>query len=102
MCFGRSKTLLPNGQSDEPIRAPAVAGWLEGVALRDLALHERHGACVDARGDVYQWGDGFFGQEDAGNRMPHRTLRGKVYIHTMLVGYLFSPRFFFRTSSTCS
>jgi hypothetical protein len=102
MCFGRSKTLLPNGQSDEPIRVPAVAGWLEGVALRDLALHERHGACVDARGDVYQWGDGFFGQEDPGNRMPHRTLRGKVHTRIMLAVYLFSPHFFFRTSSTFS
>lgn len=80
----RSKTLLPNGQSDEPIRAPAVAGWLEGVALRDLALHERHGACVDARGDVYQWGDGFFGQEEPGNRMPHRTLRGKNIVNLQL------------------
>ncbi|KAI6036529.1 regulator of chromosome condensation 1/beta-lactamase-inhibitor protein II, partial [Pisolithus microcarpus] len=39
---------------------PQTSAWLENVALRDLALHERHAACVDARGDVYQWGDGFF------------------------------------------
>lgn len=42
-----------------------------------MALHERHAASVDARGDVYQWGDGFFGlKSDA--KAPKLTLRGKV------------------------
>ncbi|KAG8895115.1 hypothetical protein FRB99_000759 [Tulasnella sp. 403] len=49
-----------------------------GVALRDLAFHEKHAACVDAAGNVYQWGDGFFGKghpED--KRQPIPTLKGK-------------------------
>jgi len=42
-----------------------------------MALHERHAVCVDARGDVYQWGDGFFASKpDA--KVPKLTLRGKV------------------------
>ena len=51
------------------------------MALRDLAVHATHAVCVDGRGDVYQWGDGFFGQEDGGHASegtPVLTLRGKV------------------------
>lgn len=59
-----------------------MAGWLQNVALRDLALHENHAACVDARGDLYQWGDGFFGlsdsAQDSRSMTPKLTLRGKV------------------------
>ena len=67
------------------IRTPTVASFLRDVALRDLAVHATHAVCVDGRGDVYQWGDGFFlGQEQqpapggAGDRMPVLTLKGKV------------------------
>lgn len=65
------------------MRAPASSGWFDNVAFRDLALHERHAACVDVRGDVYQWGDGFFGDassasSSASHRRPQQTLRGKV------------------------
>lgn len=42
-----------------------------------MALHERHAACVDARGDVFQWGDGFFGSK-SDTKTPKATLRGKV------------------------
>ncbi|OBZ75617.1 Protein FMP25, mitochondrial [Grifola frondosa] len=59
----RAHLLSVDGELPESIRTPATAEWLENVALRDLALHEKHAACVDARGDVYQWGDGFFGGE---------------------------------------
>lgn len=73
--------IAPQSPGVESIRTPSTAAWLQNVALRDLALHERHAACVDARGDVYQWGDGFFGKsttslEEA--RKPILTLRGKV------------------------
>ncbi|KAJ2968011.1 hypothetical protein NUW54_g13339 [Trametes sanguinea] len=61
------------------IRVPTPAEWFDNVALRDLALHEKHAACVDARGDVYQWGDGFFGNEPGSSHgKPRLTLRGKV------------------------
>lgn len=68
----------------EYVRTPAVADWLNGVALRDLSMHERHAACVDASGDVYQWGDGFFGSSESASTSgkPVSTLRGKVCLNT--------------------
>jgi hypothetical protein len=62
------------------IRTPVTASFLSDVALRDLAVHATHAVCVDGRGDVYQWGDGFFGggQITSGDRKPVLTLRGKV------------------------
>lgn len=58
---------------------PVNTNWLKDVALRDLALHERHAACVDARGDIYQWGDGFFGSRPRSEAQePKLTLCGKV------------------------
>jgi hypothetical protein len=55
-------------------RVPVIAQWLDGVALRDLSIHRDHAACVDARGDVYQWGQGHSTEESR----PSLTLRGKV------------------------
>lgn len=73
--------IAPQSPGVESIRTPSTAAWLQNVALRDLALHEKHAACVDARGDVYQWGDRFFGQPSTSledQRKPTLTLRGKV------------------------
>ena len=70
----RQNLLSPESPVDL-IRSPAVAKWLENVALRDLVLHETHAACVDVRGDVYQWGNGFF---EGKSLQPVLTLRGKV------------------------
>jgi alpha-tubulin suppressor-like RCC1 family protein len=53
---------------------PKVLQHLSGTAFRDIALHEKHAACVDARGDVYQWGDGIF----QGDAKPRLTLAGQV------------------------
>lgn len=74
--------LVPGAPEGDPIRKPTIAGWLEGVALRDLGLLEKHAACVDARGDVYQWGDGFNGKSSSAVKSPKRTLRGKVCVTT--------------------
>ena len=78
----RTHILSSDSQVPESVRTPAVAGWLKDVALRDLGLHEEHGACIDALGDVYQWGDGFFGTHGSGDATssgkPVLTLRGKV------------------------
>lgn len=65
---------------EESLKSPSRLPWLDGVALRDLVLHETHAACVDARGDVYQWGD----VSTRGNILtqPVRTLRGKVRVQT--------------------
>ncbi|KAG6866103.1 hypothetical protein C0991_008855 [Blastosporella zonata] len=70
----KSKTL-----TEEPvdvIRTPSIAKWLDGVALRDLVIHRDNAACVDSRGDVYQWGNGFAG-EDTEKHKPTLTLREK-------------------------
>ncbi|KAJ3795050.1 regulator of chromosome condensation 1/beta-lactamase-inhibitor protein II [Lentinula aff. detonsa] len=53
-----SQKLLPSDSQSESIRSPTIAKWLDNVALRDLVLHKKYAACVDARGDVYQWGQG--------------------------------------------
>lgn len=58
------------------LKSPSPLPWLDGVALRDLALRETHAGCVDARGDVYQWGR-VSTQGNVATR-PVRTLRGKV------------------------
>ena len=62
--------------SEQSLKSPTPLPWLDGVALRDLVLRETHAACVDARGDVYQWGS----LSTQGNvpTKPIRTLRGKV------------------------
>jgi hypothetical protein len=75
---GRHKILAP-GLAKDTIRAPQdISAWAN-VALRDLALHERHAACVDAAGDVYQWGAAYYGDLVEGQSgEPHRTLSGKV------------------------
>jgi len=81
--FGSNKSnvLSPGTPNVDTIRTPSVAQWLKNVALRDLALHESHGACVDACGNVYQWGDGFFGSPTTSteSRKPTLTLHGKVW-----------------------
>lgn len=70
--------MIPETSVDTTLRTPTIAKWLDGVALRDLQLHESHAACVDARGDVYQWGSGFFGKAFSGSHFPKLTLKGKV------------------------
>ncbi|KZT03491.1 RCC1/BLIP-II [Laetiporus sulphureus 93-53] len=73
----KAHVLEIDGAAPESIRTPAAASWLENVALRGLAIHERHAACVDARGDVYQWGDGFSSKPGSSAGKPTLTLKGK-------------------------
>lgn len=79
----RNHTLSSDKEVAEFVRTPAVTDWLKGVALRDLSVHERHAACIDANGDVYQWGDGFFGPSSTASTSgkPVLTLRSKVRSH---------------------
>jgi hypothetical protein len=69
-CPYRFGTLIPGAKSGESIRIPTSCQWLDGVALRDLAIHEKYAACADARGDVYHWGEK--------NDKPEQILQGKV------------------------
>ncbi|KAI6166953.1 regulator of chromosome condensation 1/beta-lactamase-inhibitor protein II [Pisolithus thermaeus] len=76
----KSHIINPTEPKVDVVQYPTNVSWLENVALRDLALHERHAACVDARGDVYQWGDGFFSSVSTFKpeaRRPKPTLIGK-------------------------
>ncbi|KAI0831122.1 RCC1/BLIP-II [Trametes gibbosa] len=78
LVWGANKTHVLDDDLPEAVRVPTSSEWFENVALRDLELHEYHAACVDARGDVYQWGDGFFGSEPGSSHgKPRLTLRGK-------------------------
>ncbi|KAK7043637.1 hypothetical protein VNI00_008248 [Paramarasmius palmivorus] len=76
----QSKLLSVDDSDTEHYRTPQIADWLSNVALRDLAFHKNHAACVDARGDVYQWGEGFSKE----NKRPLRTLSGKDIIQIQL------------------
>ncbi|KAL0579967.1 hypothetical protein V5O48_002051 [Marasmius crinis-equi] len=75
----RSKVLSQNSET-ENVRFPEAAEWLNNVALRDLAFHKTHAACIDARGDVYQWGEGFSKEHSK----PCRTLSGKDIVQIQL------------------
>lgn len=68
----KGKTLLPGKKADS-VGLPANVEWLKDVALRDLVLQEKHAACIDSRGDVYQWGSDY--SQD--KLQPTLTLRGK-------------------------
>ncbi|KDQ59428.1 hypothetical protein JAAARDRAFT_153233 [Jaapia argillacea MUCL 33604] len=72
----KANIISPATPDIDSVPIPSPVSWLENVALRDLALHEQHAACVDGRGDVYQWGDGFFGSHGQ-ERAPRLTLQGK-------------------------
>ncbi|KAF9476343.1 RCC1/BLIP-II [Pholiota conissans] len=78
------RTLCPDMPGGEAVRSPAIAEYLNGVALRDLQLEQTHAACVDARGDVYQWGDGFISRPLNGVHAPKLTLRGKNIVQLQL------------------
>ena len=68
---------------EESLKSPTPLPWLDGIALRDLLLHEAHAACVDACGDVYQWGN--VSTQGKLPTKPIRTLRGKVGGPTFLL-----------------
>ena len=68
-----SGVLSPDAPYNVEAGTPSPVRYLDNVALRDLALHAHHGAAVDARGDLYQWGAGSHDE-----KRPLRTLQGKV------------------------
>ncbi|KAI0646886.1 RCC1/BLIP-II [Trametes meyenii] len=78
LVWGANGAHTLDGELPESVRLPSSSEWFNNVALRDLAIHEQHAACVDARGDVYQWGDGFSGNSSGSSHAkPRLTLRGK-------------------------
>lgn len=81
----KNKLISPDAPSSESLRTPSASD-LTLPPLRDLALHAAHGALVDARGDVYQWGDAHFGDTSRDNREPMPTLTGKDITSVALSG----------------
>ncbi|EJD52889.1 RCC1/BLIP-II [Auricularia subglabra TFB-10046 SS5] len=81
----KNKLISPDAPSSESLRTPSASD-LALPPLRDLALHAAHGALVDARGDVYQWGDAHFGDTSRDNREPMPTLTGKDITSVALSG----------------
>ncbi|KAG6813628.1 hypothetical protein H0H92_009246 [Tricholoma furcatifolium] len=74
--WGSNKSNTLTMEPSDSIRSPSAAKWLNGVALRDLVIHKDSAACVDSKGDVYQWGDGF-ASEHTEKGKPILTLREK-------------------------
>jgi hypothetical protein len=64
---------LVNDTDVKGLRRPTPMAQLGGTPLRDLIVHEKYGAAVDARGDLWMWGTGYDASGDIG-----RSLRGKV------------------------
>ncbi|CEH13113.1 REGULATOR OF CHROMOSOME CONDENSATION DOMAIN-CONTAINING PROTEIN [Ceraceosorus bombacis] len=56
----RYLVVAPDAPSLTLVKTPRPISYFQGMALRSIALMEKHGVCVDAAGDVYQWGLGFF------------------------------------------
>ncbi|KAK8861634.1 hypothetical protein IAR55_002457 [Kwoniella newhampshirensis] len=67
----RNLTLLPDTNIGY-VRRPAALTQLGSTPLRDLVLAENYGACVDASGDCWIWGNGYDRSGEVG-----KTLRGK-------------------------
>lgn len=64
-------TLSPDNAAKQ-IRRPTAMTHLGSTPLRDMAIQEKYGAAVDARGDLWMWGVGYDPSGAVG-----RSLRGK-------------------------
>ncbi|KIO32474.1 hypothetical protein M407DRAFT_213529 [Tulasnella calospora MUT 4182] len=79
----KSHAISPSDSYDSKLPTPLSKLSGVGTALRDLAFHEKHAACVDASGNVYQWGDGFYGDASSTDG-PVLTLKGKNIVKVCL------------------
>ena len=70
--WGSNKTkVVAPGSSAANVTVPTAIPELTGT-FRDIQLGATHGAAVDARGDILQWGDG----HSQSTGLPQRTLTG--------------------------
>ncbi|EPQ28181.1 uncharacterized protein PFL1_04010 [Pseudozyma flocculosa PF-1] len=83
----RYNVVAPDAPQVTLVRSPRSIPFFDGVALRDIALEEKHGVAVDANGDVLQWGLGFFDpasrQSTAIEDVPLGRRREKVYANAV-------------------
>ncbi|GAA94139.1 hypothetical protein E5Q_00787 [Mixia osmundae IAM 14324] len=71
----------PHQPDVEVIKQPKPFVLLDGVALRELVLHEKYAVAIDEHGDLLQWGDGFDNTvRETGDIKPRKTLQGKNII----------------------
>lgn len=59
------------------VKKPSPLTRLGGTPLRDLVLAEKYGAAVDARGDLWMWGQGW-DEDEAKAGEVGQSLKGKV------------------------
>lgn len=74
VCWGTNEylTLSPD-RTVKVFKRPTPMAQLGATPVRDLAIHEKYGACIDASGDLWMWGVGYDPSGQVG-----RSLRGKV------------------------
>lgn len=77
VCWGTNEylTLSPD-PTVKAFKRPTPMPQLGATPVRDLVVHEKYGACIDVKGDVWMWGKGYDPSGDVG-----RSLRGKVSSH---------------------
>lgn len=68
----KNLTLVPDTSLGN-VKRPIPLGFIGATPLRDLAVAEKYGACIDARGDCWMWGLGYDPSGEVG-----RALKGKV------------------------
>ncbi|GMK55481.1 hypothetical protein CspeluHIS016_0205370 [Cutaneotrichosporon spelunceum] len=73
ICWGTNEylTLSPD-PTVRSLKRPTPMATLGATPLHDLVVHEKYGAAIDARGDVWMWGKGY----DPSGEID-RSLRGK-------------------------
>ncbi|BEI93259.1 uncharacterized protein CcaverHIS019_0508870 [Cutaneotrichosporon cavernicola] len=73
LCWGTNEylTLSPD-PTVKSLKRPTPMAALGATPVHDLVVHEKYGAVIDARGDVWMWGKGYDPSGDIG-----RSLRGK-------------------------
>lgn len=74
LCWGTNEylTLSPD-PSVKVVKRPTPMAALGATPVHDLAVHEKYGAVIDGKGDVWMWGKGYDPTGEIG-----RSLRGKV------------------------
>lgn len=75
--WGSNANRVANPDSDESIiRSPRRIAYFDGMLLRDIKLDRYHGAAIDEKGNLIQWGKGYSETEFT----PRVTFKGKDLI----------------------
>lgn len=69
--------VAPDNIKESPVKLPRKLDFFEKQALRGLCFGRTHAVAIDANGDLYQWGAGYFGDELEERADPEKTLAGQ-------------------------